>query len=72
MLFLREFASTIKRPFGVRYNPCTQSVQILSNTKKIIDFVIEPKGDLSTVTSGLQKIEWKMGKIKTTLFCKIH
>ncbi len=55
----REFASTIKRPFGVRYNPYTQSVEILSNTKKIMDLVSELKGDLCIVTSALQKIKGK-------------
>jgi len=42
---MREFASTIKRPFGVRYNPYTQSVEILSNTRKIMALVSELKGN---------------------------
>lgn len=54
---MREFAATIKRPFGVRYNPYTQSVEILSNTKKIMDLVSELKGDLCIVTSALRKIK---------------
>ena len=55
----REFAATIKRPFGVRYNPYTQSVEILSNTKKIMDLVSELKGDLCIVSNALQKIKIK-------------
>ena len=54
---MREFAATIKRPFGVRYNPYTQSVEILSNTKKILDLVSELKGDLCIVTNALSKIK---------------
>ena len=54
---MREFAATIKRPFGVRYNPYTQSVEILSNTKKILDLVSELKGDLCIVTNALRKIK---------------
>ncbi|XP_054164639.1 tryptophan 5-hydroxylase 1-like, partial [Oppia nitens] len=54
---MREFASTIKRPFGVRYNPYTQSVELLSNTKKIMNLVSELKGDLCIVTNALQKIK---------------
>lgn len=53
---MREFAKTIKRPFGVRYNPYTQSVEILSNTKKILNLVSELKGDLCIVTNALAKI----------------
>lgn len=54
---MREFAKTIKRPFGVRYNPYTQSVEILSNTKKILNLVSELKGDLCIVTNALAKIK---------------
>ncbi|XP_022254710.1 tryptophan 5-hydroxylase 1-like [Limulus polyphemus] len=32
---MREFAKTIKRPFGIRYSHCTQTIEILSNTRKI-------------------------------------
>ncbi|KFM56713.1 Tryptophan 5-hydroxylase 1, partial [Stegodyphus mimosarum] len=48
---MREFASTIKRPFGLRYNPYTQTVEILSNTRKIANLVSELKGDLCVVTA---------------------
>ncbi|XP_035218188.1 tryptophan 5-hydroxylase 1-like [Stegodyphus dumicola] len=53
---MREFASTIKRPFGLRYNPYTQTVEILSNTRKIANLVSELKGDLCVVTAALKKI----------------
>lgn len=55
----REFAATIKRPFGVRYDPYTQSVEILSNTRKIMALVSELKGDLCIVTNALRKIKEK-------------
>lgn len=54
---MREFSRTIKRPFGVRYNPYTQSVEILSNTRKILNLVSELKGDLCIVTNALAKIK---------------
>ncbi|XP_076311440.1 tryptophan 5-hydroxylase 1-like [Tachypleus tridentatus] len=53
---MREFAKTIKRPFGIRYNPYTQTVEILSNTRKIARMVSELKGDLCIVTAALSKI----------------
>ncbi|XP_054720819.1 LOW QUALITY PROTEIN: tryptophan 5-hydroxylase 1-like [Uloborus diversus] len=56
---MREFASTIKRPFGLRYNPYTQTVEVLSNTRKIANLVSELKGDLCVVTAALKKIRGK-------------
>lgn len=52
----REFAATIQRPFGVRYNPYTQSVEILSNAQKIATIVSELRGDLCIVSNALRKI----------------
>lgn len=53
---MRVYAEGIKRPFGVRYNPYTQSVEVLSNAQKITAVVSELKGDLSIVCSALRKI----------------
>jgi tryptophan 5-monooxygenase len=53
---MRTFAETIKRPFMVRYNPYTQSVEVLSNAKKITAVMSELRGDLSIVSSALKKI----------------
>ncbi|XP_069975182.1 tryptophan 5-hydroxylase 1 isoform X2 [Penaeus vannamei] len=56
---LRKFVSTIHRPFGVRYNPYTMSVEILSNPEKIAALVSELRGDLCIVRNALQKIHEK-------------
>lgn len=53
---LREFAGSIHRPFMVRYNPYTQSVEVLSNAKKITAVVSEIRGDLSIISSALRKV----------------
>lgn len=53
---MRAFAETIKRPFMVRYNPYTQTVEVLSNAKKITAVMSELRGDLSIVSSALRKI----------------
>ncbi|XP_053652027.2 tryptophan 5-hydroxylase 1 [Cherax quadricarinatus] len=53
---LRDYVSRIQRPFGVRYNPYTQSVEILSNAEKIAALVSELRGDLCIVRNALQKI----------------
>ncbi|KAJ7422225.1 Tryptophan 5-hydroxylase 1 [Pitangus sulphuratus] len=52
----REFAKTIKRPFGVKYNPYTQSVQILKDTKSIASVVNELRHELDIVSDALSKM----------------
>ena len=56
-LYFRNFASLIQRPFGVRYNPYTQSVDVLDNTKNIAYVVSEVKGDLSIVSDALRRVQ---------------
>jgi len=53
---MRKFASTIQRPFGVRYNPYTSSVEVLSSAEKIAGLMNELRGDLCIVHNALQKI----------------
>ncbi|KAJ8876996.1 hypothetical protein PR048_021448 [Dryococelus australis] len=52
----RTYASYIQRPFDVRYNPYTQSVEVLSNAQKITSLVSELRGDLCIVSNALRKI----------------
>lgn len=54
--FSRMYADQIQRPFGVRYNPYTQSVEVLSSAKRITAVVCELRGDLSIVSSALRKV----------------
>ncbi|CAG0890962.1 unnamed protein product [Darwinula stevensoni] len=53
---MREFAATIQRPFGVRYNAYTQSVEVLSSVEKVSNVVKELRGDLCIVGNALRKI----------------
>lgn len=53
---MRKYAATIHRPFGVRYNPYTQSVEILSTAEKIAGIMSELRGDICIVHNALQKI----------------
>jgi phenylalanine-4-hydroxylase len=53
---LSQFASTLNRPFSVRYNPLTQSIEILDTKDKLTKFVKELQGGLSTLTSALGKL----------------
>ncbi|OQV18194.1 Tryptophan 5-hydroxylase 1 [Hypsibius exemplaris] len=65
---MREFARSIKRPFSVRYNPYTQTVEILHSPQQIASVVSELKGDLSIVTEALRKIrgQEETGTLPTT------
>lgn len=56
LVSFRAFADGIQRPFGVRYNPYTQSVEVLSNAQKITALVRELRGDICIVSSAIKKI----------------
>ncbi|CAI5668426.1 tryptophan 5-hydroxylase 2 [Oreochromis niloticus] len=58
---MREFAKTIKRPFSVYYNPYTQSVDLLKDTRSIEDVVQDLRSDLTTVCDALEKMNTYMG-----------
>lgn len=53
---MRLFAESIQRPFGVKYNPYTQTVDVLSSAKRITAAVSELRGDLSIVSAALRKV----------------
>ncbi|KFO18665.1 Tryptophan 5-hydroxylase 1 [Fukomys damarensis] len=53
---MREFAKTTKRPFGVKYNPYTQSIQILKDTKSITSAMNELRRDLDVISDALTKV----------------
>lgn len=57
----REFAKTIKRPFSVYYNPYTQSIDLLKDTRSIENVVQELRSDLTTVCDALGKMNTYMG-----------
>lgn len=56
VFFNREFTKTIKRPFGVKYNPYTRSIQILKDTKSITSAMNELQHDLDVVSDALAKV----------------
>jgi len=52
----REFAKTVKRPFGVKYNPYTQSIQVLRDSKSITSAMNELRHDLDVVNDALARV----------------
>ncbi|XP_058244270.1 tryptophan 5-hydroxylase 2 isoform X1 [Hemibagrus wyckioides] len=58
---MREFAKTIKRPFSVYYNPYTQSIDLLKDTRSIENVVQDLRSDLTTVCDALGKMNKYLG-----------
>ncbi|KAE8297180.1 Tryptophan 5-hydroxylase [Larimichthys crocea] len=53
---MREFAKTIQRPFTVRYNPYTQSVDVLKDTNSINSMVKDIRHELDIVEDALNRL----------------
>lgn len=51
----RRYSATIKRPFAVRYDPFTCSVEVLDQPGKIQDSLSRLREDLKTLQSALEK-----------------
>ena len=47
----------------LRYNPYTQTVEVLNNSDKILDMAKELKGDLAIVASALRKVQERDGEL---------
>ncbi|XP_043912930.1 tryptophan 5-hydroxylase 2 [Protopterus annectens] len=58
---MREFARTMNRPFSVYYNPYTQSIEILKDTRSIENVVQDLKSELSIVCDALSKMNRHLG-----------
>ncbi|XP_053710409.1 tryptophan 5-hydroxylase 1-like [Synchiropus splendidus] len=53
---MREFAKTISRPFSVRYNAYTQSVDVLKDTNGINNMVKDIQHELDIVEDALNRL----------------
>jgi phenylalanine-4-hydroxylase len=54
---VKSFAATIPRPFTARYNPYTQSIEILDNKEQIVKLSHDITQDMHTLTDALQKLK---------------
>ncbi|PVU84777.1 hypothetical protein BB560_003099 [Smittium megazygosporum] len=50
---VRRFAATLDRKFDVRYNPYTETVEVLDNKAKINQFAVEISNNIQRLTSAL-------------------
>jgi phenylalanine-4-hydroxylase len=53
---IREFATTTDRPFTVRYNPYTQTVEVLDTKEKVLKFAGGISSDMTVLMDALAKI----------------
>ncbi|CAB4069118.1 TPH1_2 [Lepeophtheirus salmonis] len=56
---LRELVSKIIRPFEVRYNPYTQSIETLNTSGEIMDAAQELQGDVCLIANAVKKMKEK-------------
>jgi len=56
---MSAFAQKIPRPFSVRYNPFTQSIDVINNKSQIINIVKDLKNELNVLEDALKKINAK-------------
>lgn len=52
----RKFARTIPRDFGVRYNPYTQSIDILDSAKQITNMLNEVHQEMDLLLGAMDKL----------------
>jgi len=55
---LREFAQSLQRPFAVRYNPYTESVEVLDNKQKVLGLTKGIRSELGILNQALEKLEF--------------
>ncbi|KAK5970045.1 Biopterin-dependent aromatic amino acid hydroxylase, partial [Trichostrongylus colubriformis] len=53
---LRMFTSNMNRPFIVRYNPYTESIEVLNNKRSLMLTVNSLRSDINLLTSSLHYI----------------
>ncbi|KAF9188844.1 hypothetical protein BGZ51_000302 [Haplosporangium sp. Z 767] len=53
---VREFANSLDRPFSVRYNAYTESIELLDSKEKVIRYAQSIKTDMLTLVDALEKL----------------
>lgn len=53
---VREYAQSMKRPFVVRYNALTQSMEVLDSKDKVLRFANNLQADLARLMTAVEKV----------------
>lgn len=54
---VREFTGTLTRPFHVRYNPYTETIEVLNNQDKLVSYAKIIKNDLEKLVSAMENLK---------------
>jgi len=54
---LSDYGQQLTRPFGVRYNPYTQSMEVFDNHKQIARFAKMIKSDMRTLSDAMDRLD---------------
>lgn len=52
----RKYANTIPRPFGVRYNPYTESIEVLNSKHQVENLMNNINLEFSVLQNALKKL----------------
>ncbi len=55
---MRIFAETLSRPFSLRYNPYTQSIDILDTKDKLVSLALNMKAQASALAAALDRMSF--------------
>lgn len=61
---MSSFALTIPKPFSIRYNPFTQSIETINSQNQLIIMVRELKSEINVLEDALKKIDSKDLKLR--------
>ncbi|XP_038071751.1 protein henna-like isoform X2 [Patiria miniata] len=53
---MRKYAASIPRPFSVRYNPFTQTIEVLDKKMQLKDLATSIRGDLNILIDAVNKV----------------
>ncbi|KAJ3218962.1 hypothetical protein HDU67_003326 [Dinochytrium kinnereticum] len=53
---VKDYAAELDRPFTPRYNPLTQSIELLDNRDKVVRYANMIKSDMARLTAAVEKI----------------
>ncbi|RKP09150.1 Biopterin-dependent aromatic amino acid hydroxylase-domain-containing protein [Thamnocephalis sphaerospora] len=53
---VRAFAANLERPFSVRYNPYTESIEVLDTKEKVVHYAQNIRSEMSNLCDALEKL----------------
>lgn len=53
---VREYAATLQRPFSVKYNAYTQTIEVLDTKEKVVTFAKQLQGEMQTLIDAITKV----------------